>query len=323
MASIDRIWEDEARKYQPRVAVLCRMTDLDPGNQRLVDLDLEHITEILDDVSSTRPAPWDHYFAHEIVPARHELDEATAHSNEELAEVNISAMGCSDAVLIHGSNDGSTMLGHLQAHFLMGSLPRPVGVIHHSAQPLSKAWRGLAGRYPFLSFENEFDLCTAMTDWLTQWTTAIEAGPARRRARDLAWETRAASLYRRWSTLDTDEQKALAASVGLAAWALGDTLRHPGAIAELPVNSVMLLLQALLPDIERDDLVSRAHEAFDPGELRAWGHWGRDKSEAYRYAVLARALDVRLASLDGIHRSPGYLGQPGLWNGIAAEWRHE
>jgi hypothetical protein len=298
------------------------MTGLDGKGRRLVDLDMQTIHKAVSDVAADRPVHWDPFFADRIVPAWDEEEEIVDHDDVEILRVNLSAARCSDGAIFHGYDDGSAMLGHLQAVLLNSCSPRPVLVVRHIRERLSKAWRGLADRHPqltFEEFEGDFDLYQVTERWLKANLAAIESGPKARIDRVERYRGVSTALLEAFRSESRPDQEEFALGMGLSSSALDGILSTPSDLATIGSDAMMQLTERYPHQVAHATLFDRAREILDEVELRAWAQWASTKRDLYARQVLAYVVEGR--ETRGVFREEGYLGQSGAWEAAARDWR--
>jgi hypothetical protein len=300
------------------------MTGLTDKDRQIVEPDLVTMREAFDVFVEQRGGGWDAFFAHEVVPAWSEEEGRVDHDDDEILAVNLSAVRCSDGALIHGFDDGSTTLGHLQGLLLGSCMPKPILVLRHARhRGLSKAWLGMQRRYPTLTFEtfdDPADLYTKTQKWLGDYASIIEAGPEMRRMRAAQFAGISQTLASGFHAESDTDQRRTALEFGLAPWVLDEILSDPSQLAVLGADAMMHLLNRFPQQVARASILGRARDILQVGELKAWSKWSSTRNEQYALLVLAQEVSSR--EQQGVYREPEYLGQVGAWESVAEAWRN-
>jgi hypothetical protein len=296
------------------------MTGLDRKALRLVQPDLNALSQVVQEWAMARGLNWDPFCAHRVVPAWEQT--VRDHTDIEILDTNERSLAVADALIVHAFDDGSAMIGWLTSAVLKRAHLVPVLFLAHENETLSKALLGLQQRHPLLSFgsfADDLDIFRVSQTWLDKVEDRIADGPRRRRTLEGIWEPMAISLLAKWRNADDELRYDITEATGLAQPWLEELLTEPLLVADLPSHSLAVMIERLGVDASGGPLAEQARVLFDDVEIQAWSYWARDKSRAYAHAVLDAALSDRK---DGrVARELQYFGQPGAWDRFATQWR--
>jgi hypothetical protein len=241
-------------------------------------------------------------------------------SDLELLRLNQRALSSSDAMIAHGYNGGSCMLGSLMQHALDRIPAMPVVVFHHRGDKMSKSLLGLRDDYPWLEiipFDDELDLSGHVGEWLMRNGEDIARGPARRRAATEDLRNFQATALSAWEAGPENVKAEVAKSMGLSVGRVDFIVHEPLQLSSLSTARLDLLSTGLNLDAERT--IDLAMQVLDRQEVGAWKVWAKAKDEDYSLAVLGAAVTRRQDAR--ISKHLGSLRQAGAWTVFAARWQ--
>src|ERR1700722_4962736 len=196
-------WEGPLRNL-PRITVMHRMTSV---TRRSVESETTPVYEAVDAFVRNLPVDSDiqRYYVRDEAPAWEESD--TPHPAEDIYLANMRATSVTDALLVHGFDDGSCALGHFETCALHAPQKMPILVLVGEEAKISKAWSGQQSRYKNLSIhmvkgfgtEYLFETNQVVNEWLIRQRERILDGPAVRRSLEERIAPMSSALERAWS----------------------------------------------------------------------------------------------------------------------------
>lgn len=272
------------------------------------------LTDVLGD-----QCPWNIVHSHELYPAWEEEDEP--HDESVIRETVRRAVIHSDAMICHGFDDGSASIGLQYSCFRPSLYRRPVLVVHHEKDQLSKNMVGEIGSargVDLVPFASGADLICIVTEWLQDNRVAIEEGAQARQVLWHAWAPTARQLQDGWSRLSPDEQESAADTFGLDPVELGNRLGEPLETAILPGHILLTLTERLCEQRTIQAAVDAvADEFLRPEEALAFRRWAEQRPLRFALLILDEALDARRHPTRITREVVGSLDHPALWTNFA------
>lgn len=261
------------------------------------------------------------YYVRDEAPAWEEGE--IPHAEEDIYLTNLRATSVTDALIVHGFDDGSCALGHFETCALHAPQKMPVLVIVGEDATMSKAWSGQRWKYSNLTIERVpgyghdyyISMNVVVSNWLTRNRERILNGPTTRAAFEQGISPMSKAVARAWGRASERKRHEISTFVQLSEEAIALSLDDPLLYLALPTGDTMHIVDALL---EERQAVERAQSVFDLGELAAWQKWAEDKNSDFAVHVLDVA-NIRINAA-GIARTKYNLRQADGWARFVDEW---